>query len=233
MRPLETAQPSGEVLNRLGEKYALNLTTRWQYITIDDNGDGLSGSIGTSEAVYIFHLENCAWRWCVRACICVWVRVRVRVLSYLKPLSWKIYFVGTQPVLTRMYCPKLSCLVNWLFDLIKVSKSQFSQICAVPMMQRILCWLSQGLVHLNLKPSACGLESCEMDIWELCQRFVKLMCSQIACLWRLDPQSGLVSLHILCLVELALKTDKALVHQFSKNSDITWNICKWLIDGWY
>lgn len=144
--------------------------------------------------MYIFHLENSGEevvRECVRACICVWAsaRVRGRVLSYSKPPFWKIYFVGTQLVLTRMHCPKQSCLANWLFDWTDVFKNQFrhmhKQICAVWMMQRNLCWLSQGLVHQTIwNCQHVGLSPVKW-ILELCQRFVKLMCRQIAC----EPQT--------------------------------------------
>lgn len=175
--------------------------------------------------MYIFHVENsgeevvreCV-RACVRVCICVWAsaRLRGRVLSYSKPPFWKIYFVGTQPVLTRMHCPKQSCLANWLFDWTDVFKNQFrhmhKQICAVCMMQRNLCWLSQGLVHqtiwncqhVGLSPVKWIFENCVKGSLSSCAgRWHvnhRLMDTQIV-FWGLDSQSGLVvSLHIVCRV---------------------------------
>lgn len=84
---------------------------------------------------------------CVRACfrVCVSARVRSRVLSYSKPPFWKKNCWDTACADTNT----LSSL-NW----IEVSKNQFrhthKQICAVWMMQRHFCWLSQGLFYLNI-----------------------------------------------------------------------------------
>lgn len=122
------------------KKTVLIYTTRWQYTAIDDNDGGFSGSTSSKKACTFFHLEK---QWggggvCVRACIFVWMSERVRV-------GKQNVFCWDAP------CTDTNALSSWLFDWIEVSKNQLrhtqKQICAVRMMQRILCWLSQGLVH--------------------------------------------------------------------------------------